>query len=398
MGRTRLLLSLTVALCATTSLFGVAPAGASSIFWTNGSALSDGSIGTSSIDGSDARPDFITGASYPNGITAVGDHIYWANGGTGSIARANLDGSDVNLQFVPGVSASDVAVDGSHVYWVAGSRIGRANLDGSKADSNFLPTLGGTSAVAVDSGHIYWVNNIQRQENVSGVPSIGRADLNGSRVDQGFIPLTYTSAALGGLAVNNTNVYWSDANSTGSGISRADIDGSNVRLGIIGGADRPCGLALDATSVYWNAIGHFNGSGFSGNAIGKANLDGSGVNQAIARTSAPGCGMASEEPLPPPSNNFTLSKGRRDQRLGTVVLKLNVVGQGAATVGGPGVRSQRRASAAGGALLLKVRPNHATALRLRQRQRASVRVLVKYKPTGGKARGKRRTVMLKRQS
>jgi hypothetical protein len=83
-------------------------------------------------------------------------------------------------------------------------------------------------------GYIYWVN--------SDTGSIGRANLDGTDVNQSFIP---QAGANGGVAVDpgrydwwdltlvptDTHIYWT----TGYGIGRANLDGTDVNVNFIDG-------------------------------------------------------------------------------------------------------------------------------------------------------------------
>src|SRR5437762_13960166 len=65
-------------------------------------------------------------------------------------------------------------------------------------------------------------------------------------------------------------VYWTETAIGTTG--RANLDGSGVNLTFITGLDRPQGMAIDSTHIYWvTALG----------TIGRANLDGTGVNGAF---------------------------------------------------------------------------------------------------------------------
>lgn len=69
------------------------------LFWVNGEG---GAIGRANLDGSEALPEFITGAGYPLSLAIEAGYLYWVNGAGEfrSVARADLDGSDVNQDFI----------------------------------------------------------------------------------------------------------------------------------------------------------------------------------------------------------------------------------------------------------------------------------------------------------
>jgi virginiamycin B lyase len=79
-------------------------------------------------------------------------------------------------------------------------------------------------------------------------------------------------------------VYWANtAVGTGTTIGRAELDGTGVDQDFIGGATAPCGVAVNATHVYWANLG-------SG-TIGRANLDGTDPDQSLVVGEANPCGV-----------------------------------------------------------------------------------------------------------
>jgi hypothetical protein len=78
------------------------------------------------------------------------------------------------------VSANDVAVYGSHIYWSSATwTIGRADLSGANVIHSLISTASTPVGLAVDASHIYWTN-MQRN-------SIGRSDHGGWSPNQDFI-------------------------------------------------------------------------------------------------------------------------------------------------------------------------------------------------------------------
>ena len=112
-------------------------------------------------------------------------------------------------------------------------------------------------------GFIYWT---------SGPPggTIGRANPDGIGKDKSFI--TGASNACG-VAVNATHIFWAGPFSP---IGRANLDGTGIQPSLISGTNFPCGVAVDGAHVYWaNSVGH---------TIGRANPDGTEVDQSFIAT------------------------------------------------------------------------------------------------------------------
>jgi virginiamycin B lyase len=135
---------------------GVAVDGAH-IYWAN---YNPRAIGRANLDGSAATASFIpvSTPSQLGGVTVNATHIYWSDLGPGvgnmaPIGRANLDGTDPNPNFITGATNPDgLAVDGSHIYWAnSGSgTIGRATLDGTGVNQSFITGAASPHGVALN--------------------------------------------------------------------------------------------------------------------------------------------------------------------------------------------------------------------------------------------------------
>ena len=191
------------------------------IYWTNTGCVDEesrpiegtGTIGRADLDGAKAsiEPEFIKGASNPQGIAVNSEHIYWANAGglsgVRAIAEAPVEGGVANQELHKTGTGTPYAVglSPSRVYFstdVEGNDfafINKIKFDGS--DEKFL-FIGkeGIRGLAVDSEHVYWASQ--------GEEAIGRSDLEltpESRVKV-FIPL---GGKPTGLALSGTHLYWS---------------------------------------------------------------------------------------------------------------------------------------------------------------------------------------------
>ena len=96
------------------------------------------------------------------------------------------------------------------------------------------------------------------------------------------------------MAVDAAQVYWANETAfsrTGAQIStigRANLDGTHIDRNFIRGANNPCGVAVDATHIYWANLG----VGETGTTIGRAKLDGTGVNASFITHAVSPCGEA----------------------------------------------------------------------------------------------------------
>ena len=166
------------------------------IYWSTSFLTPTDKIGRVAIDGSDVRPDFITGVRGGDDLASDGTYLYWNEFGANSIGRAKLDGTSVNHSFVNGAAKNSggVTVTASYIYWTNydDGTIGRVGLDGTTGLTQNLFSTGPGSypyGIVVDDSYIYWVN--------SGTGSIGRANLDGSSPNLNFISASDAHASYG---------------------------------------------------------------------------------------------------------------------------------------------------------------------------------------------------------
>jgi hypothetical protein len=118
----------------------------------------------------------------------------------------------------------------------------------------------------------------------TGGSLIGRANNDGGQQNQSFIGVLGSEDLVGpcGVAVDASHIYWAEMGA--NRISRAGLDGANVIKGFITGADEPCGVAVDSDHLYWTNRG--------GASIGRARLDGSEADQSFISGIDLPCGVA----------------------------------------------------------------------------------------------------------
>jgi hypothetical protein len=236
-----------------------------------------------------------------DGLTVVGDHLYWANYFNGVVTSSLLDGKSpliiAKLPAADTIGDSRLAARAGWVYWTSffPRAIWRAADDGSQqqtplavvsADDPVLKVVAPLS-VAVDDTYLYWTDDdgVRRM----AVADIGTAAakildfaidpsapakemlLDDGRVywtspfgdvrskatsaDPAEAPLVYQSQQNDGpvqLAVDETYLYWI---AESGAVSRAKKTGGAVELVVAGVSppptDPPPGLAVDCGAVYW---------------------------------------------------------------------------------------------------------------------------------------------------
>jgi hypothetical protein len=201
------------------------------VYWTNTGPLGGdlnkveleqpvigaGTIGRAklgAVEGEEVEPEFIVGASNPQGIAVNESHIYWANSlenaleHAGDIARAEIDGEEVEQHFHVLTSVFlpfGVALSATRVYWVmetsgalAESYVASIPLGGGGEESIFFGNHHKPRGVAVLGPHVYWA--------AQGLEAIGRAGLELEDPETEFLSV---QGGLGGLASDGSHLFWS---------------------------------------------------------------------------------------------------------------------------------------------------------------------------------------------
>ena len=181
-------------------------------------------------------------------------------------------------------------------------------------------------------------------------------------------------------------------------IGRANLDGTGANPNFITGATNPDGLAVDGSHIYWANSGS--------TTIGRANLDGVGVNQGFIPGAPSPTGVALDPP--PPSNEFSFGKLKRNKPRGTATLIVLVPGPGEVALNGKGLVKQRtsadggnlrridRAVTAAGKMKLRIKAKGRKRRKLNRTGRVKVGAKVTYTPTFGLPATQTRKIRLRK--
>ncbi len=207
-----------------------------------------------------------SGQTNADAIAVDGTSVYWVNDtGNGSVAKVPIAGGAVTTlassQYVP----QGIAVDPVNVYWtVAPFGANDSNVLSIPLNGGALSTLaygsGSPHGIAVRSGAVYWTD--YHYEEVSMVP-VG-----------GGNPTVIASSLVNPwqLALDATSVYWSDTGSCSfcndGTLLKAPASGGAVTT-LASGLTTPSsgGIAVDATSAYFNASGAVERVPLAGGAV-----------------------------------------------------------------------------------------------------------------------------------
>jgi hypothetical protein len=270
------------------------------VYWTNTGPLGErgagepdepldkaGTIGRAKIDlTEDPEPEFIKGASNPQGIAVNSSHVYWANAAFGdgrALARATIEGEEVEPFFhethgygLPfGVALSPtLAYFTSNVHGTGDSYVESVPLEGGEAKALFIGSFPGGAwlrGLAVDGTHVYWVSRVA---GVIGRVPIG--DITGvggceaiPTCEKEFIKV---DGSLEGLAVAGGHLFWSVNGETppnpGNDLYRFEAQSGALSdltpdPGEENGAEvmGVLGTSTDGSYVYFAANGDLDGPG-----------------------------------------------------------------------------------------------------------------------------------------
>jgi hypothetical protein len=288
------------------------------VYWTNTAdgEQHHGTIGRAKIGpekGLEVKPQFIIGASRPQGIAVNPAHIYWANNdrsGKGSVARAEIGGSGVQEGFCDHCAGPvnaqylGLALSEDHIYVTTfepgphSSEINSFPLEGGDEDGFIFIGNDEGMGVTVEGSHVYWSVRDAVEGNGKGStplqPSaIGRAAFSdfagaGGCEQRPTCEVEYAApkGALAGLADDGKRLYWAvngeGGANPGSDLYRydaatgklsdltpdpdpADVNGAEVQ-GVLG-------ISEDGSHVYFAANGVLAEGASPGSCpLGKCNL------------------------------------------------------------------------------------------------------------------------------
>jgi hypothetical protein len=213
-----------------------------------------------------------------SGLAKDAEHLYWVNTLGNAIGISGLEGEDPDPTFIsiPPLKVGPeekevpakpqyVAIDGEHLYWssegegnVEEGTIGRAKVSGEAAsiEGEWIKGITRPRGIAVDAKYVYWA---KAGVGFAKEGAIGRAEKSNPGSPEHEFIKTPESERPEGVAVDAGHIYWTMNMTNGSLglIARNDLaNGANRVALFIGKGAELRGLAVDPANLYWTSQGN----------------------------------------------------------------------------------------------------------------------------------------------
>jgi hypothetical protein len=187
----------------------------------------------------------------PQWVAVDATDVYWTTSGA-NVVKVSLDGGKVT-RLASSANPFNVAVNASGVFWIdQGNATGDVNevgLDGGTVRA--VTSMADPLWLALDNNNVYWSEGGNGTTHpvipgaVMKAPVAGGAPVTLASFPVGNVPLV--------MAVDTQNVYFIEATGTAASVMKVPIAGGTP-VTLCPAALFPGGLAVDDTSVYWTDI------------------------------------------------------------------------------------------------------------------------------------------------
>jgi hypothetical protein len=216
-------------------------------------------------------------AAYLNAVAVDSTHVYWvagANGSDGAIMRAPIGGGRAAVAIYTGLSLPQgVVTDGTNVYWVEWGTFdadGRAvndgsvwqgSVDGTATRIQLAENQPAPSGIAIDASWVYWTNlgplgGLNLPAPNSG--SIMMAPIGGGTLttiaDSQAVPVC--------IIVSGSRIYWSQYGLSAPGLIMTAPTGGGAVTPLVAGLYDPAAIAIWGDTIYWTDANSSPDSGY----------------------------------------------------------------------------------------------------------------------------------------
>lgn len=247
-----------------------------SLYWVNEGRRAEGLPGVFKVSKSGGEAVTLFQGKGVQALALDDANVYWTNAENGTVMRVPKSGGSPVAVAAEQDNVAAIAVDATHVYWIAGEAIVRVEKEGGKPPKPVVEGFGQPTGLAVDDAFVYSYSTLSGKlsrvpkkggaakpvvtEDVTlhaffaddrflywSIGSEGKAELKRLAKAGGKPSSVVTGQSIpGGLAQDGSSIYWTN----GDAIFRADKSGGGATK-IVDKTDRAISLAVDATNVYW---------------------------------------------------------------------------------------------------------------------------------------------------
>jgi hypothetical protein len=181
-------------------------------------------------------PVLVSGLTNPTALALDTDTLYWTEFG-GLIRKASKAGGAPITLFASQFNPTGIAVDNGTVYFGDGVNLRSVPKGGG---SSTILTAATPSQIALDATNIYWTDAISGTGAIRKMPRTGGSP----------VTLATGTTSPSGIKTDGVNVYWSEFSSPGM-VWKVSVNGGTPS--VLGTQVNNRGIAIDPTStnVYW---------------------------------------------------------------------------------------------------------------------------------------------------
>lgn len=216
-------------------------------------------------------------AAYLNAVAVDAANVYWvagASGNDGTIMRAPIGGGSGPVAIYSGrYLPQGVVSDGIHVFWVEWGTFdaqGRSNNDGSvwqgSVDGSTMPiqlasSQPAPSGIAIDGTNVYWTD--LGPLGGDNLPALNAGFVQMAPIGGGTVTTIAAHQSVPVcIIVSGNRIFWTEYGLNAPGLVMSAPTGGGTVTPLVAGLDDPAALAVFGTTLYWTDANSSPNAGF----------------------------------------------------------------------------------------------------------------------------------------